>query len=205
MELPFKQRWRQYLTTKTSGYIWRLIDDLACKLTRFATYYETSIGNEYAKEYARLNITEKKHILHIGCGSYPLTAIILAKNNDAHSIVGIDNDTRAVTAAHTIITNKHLTDRIKIEHHTGQEYPLKTYDMIIVSSCSWPKLDIVDHVLTHAKKNCIIILRELNHISGPIDKRIRTNPNIKIMKQVEHHPFPFLGPFGWRSYYLIKT
>lgn len=200
-----KQQLRMMLSTKTSSYLWYLIDNFSCKLNRFARYYENSIGKEYAKEYAHFGLPKTKHMLHIGCGAYPLTAIILAQTNNISQVVAIDNDQQAVKLAHNIITEKNLQKKITIEHSEGQNYPLKPFDVIIISSCSWPKLDIIEHVLENAKKNCIIILRELNHITPPVIQSISNHPNIKIIKQIRHQPFPFYGPFGWQSFYLKKT
>ena len=28
--------------------------------------------------------------------------------------------------------------------------------------------------------------------------------DVRLVKKIDHHPFPFLKPFGWQSFYLIK-
>jgi hypothetical protein len=205
VKLSSKQRLWMFLTTKTSGYFWYVIDNFSCKLSRFAAYYEKSIGKEYAKEYTHVDLAKKKRVLHIGSGAYPLTGIILVQTNGVHHVVGIDNDPRAVHLAQSIVEDKQLSNRIVIEHAEGQKYQLKHFDAIIVSSCSWPKIDILEHVLSTAPKNSLIILRELNHATPPIVQCIRSHPDIKMIEQIGHQPFPFYGPFGWQSFYLLKT
>jgi len=198
-----KQKFHLLITTKTSGFLWYIIDNLSCKLDGFAQVYENSIGREYSKEYAQLRLSATKKVLHIGCGSYPLTNIILSADGLQH-IVGIDSDPRAVELAQHIISKKHLSEQVTIEQSDGQHYSVKKFDIIIISSCSWPKMDIVDHVLTDAKKNSIIILRELNHVVKPVKQCILSHPDIVILKHISHHPFPFYGPIGWQSFYLTK-
>lgn len=199
-----KQRLRLYLTTKTAHYIWHLVDICSCKLERFAIHYEKAIGEEYSKEYTFLNQPKKKQVLHIGSGAYPLTDILIAQRNDIIHVTGIDNDPRTVRYAQQIIAQKQLQNRITISLGEGQTFPVSRYDVIIISSCSWPKMDIIEHVFTSAKKNSLIILRELNHITPALINCIKKHPEISIQKQNTHSPFPFYGPFGWQSLYLLK-
>ena len=203
--LPYKQQLWMYLATITSGYLWNIVDMFSCKLKRFATIYDESIGNEYKKEYAHLQVPKANKVLHIGCGSYPLTTIILAQYDNINHVVGIDSDQKAVHQAQTIIAQKKLQNHITIEYGTGQEYPTHKFNIIIISSCSWPKLDIIHHVITTAQKNTLIIIRELNHVVSPIMSCISTHPDIVIDKHITYCPFPFRGPFGWQTFYLKKT
>jgi len=204
--LKFRQKLRIYLATKSSGCFWFFIDNISCKLDGLAEIYARAIDDEYVKEYTIINILDSRenNIIHIGCGSYPLTDITLAQTSCVRQIVGIDNDSKAVRLAQEVINKKKLDKCIKIEHADGREYPLKKFDIIIVSSCSWPKIEILEHIFKTAKKRSKIIVRELDHAVEPILRCINSHKEIVLKKRMYHHPFPFLEPFGWQTFYLRK-
>ena len=55
------------------------IDILACYIGVLANLYEKTIGNEYKRERDKFTLSKAKKILHIGCWSYPITAMVLAE------------------------------------------------------------------------------------------------------------------------------
>ena len=138
------------------NYFWKAIDFIACKVKRFARIYENTISKEYIREGKLFKISESKNILHIGCGSYPVTAITLAKFNGS-KVVGIDVDSKAIRMATDVINNQMLQDKISLDIGDGRSYPMEKFDTIIISSCSVPKIDILKHIFKTAKTNCKII------------------------------------------------
>ena len=145
-----------------SIYYWIFIDNLSFKLEKLSEiYYKKSIGPEYKKEYRLFGISKENKVLHIGSGSFPLTEISLAEQIGAN-IVGIDKNPRAVEAANEIIYKKKLNNKIKIEYGNGMNYPIEEFDVIIVSSCTSPKVRIVKNIFKNAKNNSKIIIREMD-------------------------------------------
>ncbi len=183
------------------NYFWKAIDFIACKIKRFAILYENTLSKEYEKEGELFNISESKNILHIGCGSYPVTAINLAKYNGG-KVVAIDIDPRAIKLATKVINNKKLQDKISINKGDGRSYPIKKFDAIIISSCSIPKIDILNHIFKTANINSKIIVREIYGARKAVEDCINLHKNIEIKKRIGNHPFP---TSRWESFYLIKN
>ncbi|KYK33146.1 MAG: hypothetical protein AYK22_01160 [Thermoplasmatales archaeon SG8-52-3] len=182
-------------------YFWKAIDFIACKIKRFALLYENTLSKEYEKEGNLFNISDSKKILHIGCGSYPVTAISLAKYNGG-KVVAIDIDPRAIKRAVKVIERKNLQNKISVDLGDGRNYPLKEFDTIIISSCSIPKIDILHHIFKTAKTNSKIIVREIYGASKAVEDCIKLHKNIKIIKRIGNNPFP---TSRWESFYLIKN
>ena len=183
------------------NFFWKTVDYIACKIKRFAEIYENNISKEYEREGKLFNISESKNILHIGCGSYPVTAITLAKYNGSQ-VVGIDTDPRAIKLATKVINKKKLQDKIRINLGDGRTYPLDKFDTIIISSCSIPKIEILKYIFKKAKLNCKIIVRELYGISKAVVDCINLHENIEIKNRIDNHPFP---TSKWESFYLVKN
>jgi precorrin-6B methylase 2 len=183
------------------NYFWKAIDFIACKIKRFAKLYEDTISKEYIREVKLFNISESNNILHIGCGSYPVSAITLSQINGS-KVVGIDRDPRAIEQAKKVINKKNLQDKISINIGDGRNYPIKEFDTIIISGCSVPKIEILNYIFNEAKLNCKIIVREIYGASKAVEDCIKLHDNIKIINKIGNHPFP---TSKWESFYLIKN
>ncbi len=183
------------------NYFWKAIDYIACKIKRFAVLYENTLSKEYEKEGKLFNISDSKNILHIGCGSYPITAITLAKYNGG-KVVAIDIDPRAIKLAAKVINSKKLQDKISIDQGDGRSYPIEKFDTIIISSCSIPKIEILNHIFKTAKINSKIIVREIYGASKAVEDCINLHKNIEIKKRIGNNPFP---TSRWESFFLVKS
>jgi 2-polyprenyl-3-methyl-5-hydroxy-6-metoxy-1,4-benzoquinol methylase len=186
---------------KRTVLFWRFVDNLACKMVKLADLYERTIGVAYRKERETFGLSKAKNILHIGCGAYPITAMILAEMNDV-KIVTIDNKPKAVKLANEVISKKKLDKKIKTEYGEGIKYPLDGFDTIIVSGCSLPKIKVLEHVFKNAKPQSRIILRESYLDIKSIIDGLNPKQDITIEKKIGNHPFPTCR---WESYYLVKN
>ena len=193
-----------YLLKKQIIFSWGLIDNIAYKFEIIAKLYDKLISKIYRNEYQALDLSNEDKVLHIGCGSYPLTEITLGRTTDA-KIVGIDRNKEAIKLANNIINKKNLQNKIKIEHGNGMNYPIEKFNLIIVSSCTIPMLNVLDYIFKNAKSNSKIIVREIDAAIKPLINLIDLHENISLVKKIERHAFPFYKPFGWRSFYLIKN
>ena len=202
--MKFKKKLLIYLARKESSYFWYFIDNLACKLDKIAEIYgKKSIGDEYKKEYDTIGISKSDKVLHVGCGSFPLTEITLVETTNAN-IVGIDKNLEAVKSAKDIVHRKNLNDKIKIDHGDGINYPVEKFDVVILSSCASPKEKIIQRIFKEVKNDCKIIIREIDTAVEPVHKNIDLHEDIILMEKIRHHPFLFPKPFGWQSFYLVK-
>ena len=203
-KMRFKNKLLIYMIKIFSNYYWFIIDNLAFKLDKLAEmYYKRSIGSQYRKEYETFNISKNAKVLHIGSGAFPLTEITLAEEI-GNTVVGIDKSRKAVDYAEDVVRRKNLQDKIKIKLGDGKNYPIKEFDLIIISSCASPMLKIIEHVFKNSKSNSKIIVRMIETSLRPLMESIKLQKDIFLVKKIEHHPFPFIKPLGWQSFYLIK-
>jgi len=191
----------QIYRIKKANLFWKIVDELACKIDKIAKIYEKLIGNEYRKERKKFVLSKAKKILHIGCGSYPITAIVLAEMNDVN-IVTIDNNARAVKLANKVIGRKNLDGKIRVEHEHGTRYSLDEFDTIIISGCSVPKIKVLEYVLKNAKPQSRIIVRDSFLDMESIINNLNIHHDITIVEKIENHPF---SRIRWKSFYLVKN
>ncbi len=182
------------------NYFWLLIDFLSFFFNRFGILYEKIIGIEYEKEIKKFELIKSKNILHIGCGAYPITALILAKKTSA-KIVSIDKDPIAIKFANKVVIKKKLKNKIKIQRGTGQKYPVTNFDTIILSSCSSPKKEILENIFKNANINTKIIVRDILKNINFINDIIISDEHIKFVDKINNGSLPNLK---WYSFYLLK-
>jgi cyclopropane fatty-acyl-phospholipid synthase-like methyltransferase len=186
---------------KKANLFWIIIDKMAYRMKDFAKLYEKTVGNEYRKEREKFDLSKAKKILHIGCGSYPLTAIILAEMDNVN-IVTIDNSPRAVKLANKVISKKKLNGKIKAEQGDGTIFPLDEFDTIIISGCSVPKIKVLEHAFKDSKPKSRIIIRDAILDMESIINNSNPHQNIKIVEKMENHIFP---DSTYNSFYLLKN
>ena len=185
---------------KRSNLFWYVVDFLSCKFKRFAAKYQKLLITEYKRESKQFNLKDAKNILHIGCGSYPISAIILYQENGGR-IVGIDKNPKFVHCARKVINNKKLSDRIEIKQGDALSYPLDRFDTIIISGCSVPRIKVLDNIFKRAKPNTKIVVREIYCHNKPVEKLINSFKDIEVINKIDNSPYP---SSGWESFYLVK-
>ena len=94
--------------------------------------------------------------------------------------------------------------KIKINLGNGKNYPIKEFDVIIISSCASLMVKIIEHIFKTATNNSKIIVREIDTSIKPLVRYINMQRNVSLVKKIDHNPFPFIKPFGWQSFYLMK-
>lgn len=191
-----------FLIRTISNYFWIVIDIISKDSEKISQIYKKSIGEEYKNECKTLKISKGKKVLHIGCGSFPLTEMTIANLSEAN-IVGIDKNKKAVSRGREVILKENLQNKIKIEQGNGANYPVKDFDLIIVSGCALPKKEILSHLFKDSKKNCNIIVRDLEGTLDDTINCINAHKNIVIKKRIDH-PSPSFFVLGWSAFYLEK-
>jgi precorrin-6B methylase 2 len=189
---------------KTSNLFWEIADTLSYKNNKIAQRYNNSIEKEYQKECKTYGLSSNSNVLHIGCGAYPLTDVVLSQHF-VGDLIGIDKNPLAVQRAQEIIRQHHLQNRITIQHGNGTEFPVNNFDLILISSCSLPKVQILEHLFKNAKHQSTIVVREVSIAAADVLNCINIHPEIEIIQKMHHTPFPFYGPFGWDTFYLRKN
>jgi precorrin-6B methylase 2 len=188
---------------KTANCFWEVADTLSSKNDIITRLYNKTIGKEYRKEYENCALSSHSNILHIGCGAYPLTEIILASCTKG-KIVGIDKNNQSIQRGQQVIKKNKLENRIALKYGDGLDYPVEEFDMVIVSSCSQPKVKILEHLFEEVRSQGSIIVREVDIATNDIMNSIKAHPDIELKQQIHHNPFPFIEPIGWTTFCLSK-
>lgn len=138
-----------------------LHDKLFILFEKFLHNFHHAYINLYEKmtmeEFQMVNIKPSDRVIHIGCGPIPNTLVILAKNIPANYI-GIDRDIQAVEMAREIVKKYNLN--IKVEYGDALKYPIKDFDVIIISFGVEPHNKIFERIKNDAKEDARIIYRK---------------------------------------------
>ncbi len=199
-EIKDKYTFIERFHIKRINLFWKIVDWLACKINYLAKIYDKTVGNEYRRERKNFVLSKAKKILHIGCGSYPITAMVLAELDNV-DVVTIDNNSRAIKRANQVLKRKNLNGKIRAELGNGIKYPLDKFDTIIISGCSVPKIKVFERVLKDAKSNSNIILRSSIADAEGFIKNLNPPRGISIVKKMENHLFPYSK---WGSFFIYK-
>lgn len=191
--------WQRFHSAR-GNLFWKLVDWLSFKFKKLAKIYDMTVGNEYRKERKNFNLSHSKRVLHIGCGSYPITAMVMAEAGDVN-VVTIDEDARAIKRAEKILKKNNLNGKIKADIGNGLEYPLKDFDTIIISGCAVPKAKIFERVVKEADSNSNIIIRSSFVDIESIIDNMNPRQDVSIEKKIKNHLFP---RSDWESFFIVK-
>lgn len=184
---------------------WTIIDLLSNKFSILSKYlYQNTIKDEYSKEHAILHLKQSDKILHIGCGVFPYSAIILSKKKN-NNIIAIDNNKKAIHYAKQMIQKRKLEKSIQVKRGEGSTFDLSPYSIIISSSCVDSSIGILQNIINTAKPGTQIIIRELRPMSLYLKKFIENQENITLEHQLSNYTFPFYSILGWDSFILRKN
>ncbi|MEM4245466.1 MAG: class I SAM-dependent methyltransferase [Candidatus Nanoarchaeia archaeon] len=109
-------------------------------------------------EFAMIQLPAGASVVHIGCGSFPHTSMLLAQTR-GWNITGIDRDRHAVEHAQHIINDHRLSDTIRIVVGDGKDFDVSSFDFIIVSHGIEPKKEVLEHLSNQMKKDACILFR----------------------------------------------
>jgi protein-L-isoaspartate O-methyltransferase len=184
---------------------WTIVDLICRKSQKISDFfYEGTINDEYEREHNVIHLKKSDMILHIGCGVYPYSAIVLSKNPH-QKIVAIDNNDHAIQHAKHIISDHNLQKEIDIDKGDGGSYHLNSFSVIIVSSCVDLTKNVLDHIIKDAKPKTRIIIRELRPMSRYVKKYLKQRKSISFINQFSIYSFPFYSILGWDSFIIQKT
>ena len=117
-------------------------------------YYRPIVQNEI--KLADIQATD--HILCIGGGPLPVTAIMLHKKTKAH-VTMIDCSLKACLKAKKYIKKNNFNAFITVEHGCGLSKDLSLFNVVHVAKQVSPKSKVIDYLLAHSKEHTKIIVR----------------------------------------------
>ena len=142
-----------------------LFEKIIAKLSKLFVFYLDFYDDMIENEIILASISKNDEILHIGCGSFPATSLLLAKKTKAE-VTGIDNKKSSVKQALKIVKNQIFSEKIQIVHADALSFPLNTYDVIIISQGVEPYAKILKNISKNLKKNGRVIFRTSSTSEG---------------------------------------
>jgi len=141
------------------AFIYSFAEDILTRFNILATSYALLYEDSVKREVSMLDVSREMKILHIGCGSLPLTIKYLYKYTPAKLIVGIDNKEKAIKNADLYLNRENIKRRVRIEYGNGAVYRVDDFDIIFLSWGVEPRDKVLGNIFKNAKENCRIILR----------------------------------------------
>lgn len=141
-----------------SCYKYSFLELLAVKIKFFENLLMKWRTPVFLKEINMTNITSKDRVLHIGCGLFPTSPIIITEETKA-KVVSIDNNKIAIKFAKKIIEKKGLSKSIKIEFGDGKNYDVKDFDVIFIAINVWPIESVLKYLSSNIKNDAQIVCR----------------------------------------------
>jgi len=184
---------------------WTIIDLLSRTFPVISKFfYQRSINDAYQKEHEAIELKKNDNILHIGCGVFPYSAIVISEKPH-HQIVAIDRSKTITRHARQIIKNYELDTRITIDTGNAASYDLSPFTVIILSSCVDLTGNVLDHIISSATPGTRIIVRELRPMSKYIDTYLKKQSTITLLHRYGIFSFPFYSILGWDSFIIKKN
>ncbi|MDF0589766.1 nicotianamine synthase family protein [Candidatus Methanocrinis natronophilus] len=143
----------------------KTIEDMGSRWPRLALIYsEWLYGDVVDKELALADLRVGSSILHVGCGSLPFTALLLAKKG--FIVTAVDNDPVAVDAAQRFVDYYETDADITIQIAEGASLDASSYDAVWVSLNVAPKEMVLFSLLDSMRSGAKLIYR------NPQEKRM---------------------------------
>ena len=180
-------------------FLYAIFEKVATKFDIISSNYLNMYQELVDKELEMVGISQNDHVIIIGCGSLPITAILVATKTNAQ-VTAIDNDNFAVKEANKYIRKHHLEDKVKIEQADGESYPLKRFDVVYLSYGMKNKENIFKIITNNTKKNSRIIFRTV--IGSQQENKKHTNELSKWFFVKDSIKSKTLPPAG--SYLLLR-
>lgn len=183
---------------------WTVIDLLSRQFPVISKiFYQRSINVEYEKEHQAIGLKKNDTVLHIGCGVFPYSAILLSEKPHQH-ITAIDTSPTITQHAKRIIDDYALDGKISIDTGNASTYDLTPFSVIILSSCVNLNGYVLDHIISSAKPDTRIIIRELRPMSRYVNLYLKNQSAITLLYQYGIFSFPFYSILGWDSFIIQK-
>jgi hypothetical protein len=126
----------------------------------------TNLTMNYLRRYRKLaeaeialaGIRSDDRVLFIGSGPLPITAIQYALQTGC-TVECVEQLLPAVEVSRLVVTRLGLEASVHPSHARGQEFPVGSYDVILVGVLAEPKAEILAHLDDEARPACRILCR----------------------------------------------
>ena len=163
------------------GFI--IIEKLVIKLNKLIPLYLDFYNNMIDNEIALADISVNNNVLHIGCGPIPATSILITKKTDAH-VSCIDKNPKSVQQAQILLKKLGIANNIQVFHAGALNYPLKEYDLIIISQGVKPYYEILNYISKFIENDTKVIFRTSSSIDSDIVDKDLFLKKIFVIKKI---------------------
>jgi len=134
------------------------LESLAVRSSRLSSLYSNLFYTDMLdKEFALANLKEGASVLHIGCGSYPCTALYLVQKGCR--VDACDCNIEAVDKARALVKKEGFSSIITLFSRNGKCLDCSSYDAVWISLNVCPKEDIISQALERVKPGGKLIYR----------------------------------------------
>jgi precorrin-6B methylase 2 len=144
-----------------------ILEKVGSKFEVVSALYLDLYRDIVSKESVLLHLTKADKVLVIGGGSLPATPMLLAQSTGA-TIDLIDKDPTAVTAAKQFIRTYHLEHNIKVVNANGLQYPMASYDVIIILYGVKQPEKVLEYIASQVSEKARVVLRVITDEQGNI-------------------------------------
>jgi len=144
-----------------------ILEKVGSKFQVVSALYLDLYRDIVSKELTLLQLTKNEKVLVIGGGSLPATPMLIAMSTGAR-IDLIDKDPEAVATAEQFIRTYHLEDILKVVNANGLQYPLASYDVIIILYGVKKPEKVLEYIASQVSEKTRIILRVITDDQGNI-------------------------------------
>lgn len=120
--------------------------------------YLTRYYNLAANEIRLAGLTQTDHVLFIGSGPFPITAIEYAKQTGCR-VDCVEKLEDKAEASRNVIHRLGLSSQIQVYNAEGQSFPPGVYSAILVGVLAQPKQDIIDSIERESRDGTKVLAR----------------------------------------------
>lgn len=160
-------------------FIEKFIINLDKLYSLYFDFYDKMIDNEIILA----DISKEKKVLHIGCGSIPVTSILIAKKTGAQ-ITAIDKNPHSVKQALRLLSVLKISDKIQIRHANALNFPLEPFDLIIVSQGISPHNETLEYIAKSIKRETKVVFRTNSSSTGKLSDNDMFLKDIFVIKNI---------------------
>ena len=130
------------------------------------TQYIKQLNAIVLHELQNVNITEQSKVLFIGAGSFPTTALAIAKETGAQ-VLGVDIDQEAVSLGKNVVEKFRFGNKVSLTAHSICNLAfVRQTTHVIVASLVPEKQQLLKKLSDLLQKNAIVIVRYGNGIKS---------------------------------------
>jgi hypothetical protein len=175
-----------YKLKKLIDLVFIFIEKIITNLNKLIPYYLDFYEEIVNREIDMADISKSDNVLHIGCGSIPATSILIEKKIGA-KITGIDNNIPSIKQAIKLLKRINLSDKINILYGDALNFPVKKYDLIIVSQGIKQYDRALKYISKSIEKDARVIFRTSSDINGKLTLNDKFIEKIFSIKDIVAH------------------